>query len=178
MENGMMVFDGAIDKALDRYNSQSELKKSKISWPKSEAPGNDKAIIKSVNVFSESGFNYIEEDVFVEVIFENLIAQQVLNVSISIFDDKENYLIASPNLKREKLKEGVFRSVCKLKKDTFNTGTYYFSVLLIGDNFELIVELEKIVSIEFQEEGTKRANFFDIWSGSLRPYFDWSNAEV
>ncbi len=178
MENGMMVFDGAIDKALDRYNSQSELKKSKISWPKSEAPGNDKAIIKSVNVFSESGFNYIEEDVFVEVIFENLIAQQVLNVSISIFDDKENYLIASPNLKREKLKEGVFRSVCKLKKDTFNTGTYYFSVLLIGDNFELIVELEKIVTIEFQEEGTKRANFFDIWSGSLRPYFDWSNAEV
>ena len=49
---------------------------------------------------------------------------------------------------------------------------------MIGDNFELIVELEKIVSIEFQEEGTKRANFFDIWSGSLRPYFDWSNAEV
>lgn len=178
MENGMMAFDGAIDKALDKYNSQSELKKSKVSWSKTEAPGNDKAIIKSVNVFSESGFNYIEEDVFVEVIFENLIAQQVLNVSISIFDDKENYLIASPNLKREKLKEGVFRSVCKLNKDTFNTGIYYFSVLLIGDNFELIVELEKIVSIEFQEEGTKRANFFDIWSGSLRPYFDWSNAEV
>jgi lipopolysaccharide transport system ATP-binding protein len=178
LENGLVKYNGSIEQALDLYNFQDELTESEISWLSSEAPGNEKAIVKSINVFSENGFNYIEEDVFVEVVFENFIAQQVLNVSISIYDDKDNYLIASPNLNRVKLKKGSFKSICKLNKNTFNTGKYFFSVLLIGDNFELIVNLEKIVSIEFQEKGNKRGDFFDIWSGSLRPYFDWSNSEV
>jgi lipopolysaccharide transport system ATP-binding protein len=178
LENGLIKYNGSIEQALDIYNSQNELTASKICWSYSEAPGNDKAIINSVNVFSKSGFNYIEEDVFVEVFYENLIDEQVLNVSISIFDDKENYLIASPNLNREKLKKGTFKSVCKLNKNTFNTGKYFFSILLIGNNFELILKLDRIVSIEFQEEGVKREGFFDVWSGALRPYFDWSNSEI
>lgn len=178
LENGLIKYNGSVEQALDIYNSQNKLTESKICWSSAEAPGNEKAIIKSINVFSKSGFNYIEEDVFVEVFYENLIEEQVLNVSISIFDDKENYLIASPNLNREKLKKGTFKSVCKLNKNTFNTGKYFFSILLVGNNFELIVKLESIVSIEFKEEGTKRGNFFDTWSGALRPYFDWSNSEV
>lgn len=178
LENGLIKYNGSVEQALDIYNSQNKLTESKICWSSEEAPGNEKAIIKSINVFSKSGFNYIEEDVFVEVFYENLIEEQVLNVSISIFDDKENYLIASPNLNREKLKKGTFKSVCKLNKNTFNTGKYFFSILLVGNNFELIVKLESIVSIEFKEEGTKRGNFFDTWSGALRPYFDWSNSEV
>lgn len=178
LENGLIKYNGLVEKALDVYNSQNELTESKNCWSSLETSGNEKAIIKSINVFSKSGFNYIEEDVFVEVFYENLIEHQVLNVSISIFDDKENYLIASPNLNREKLKKGTFKSVCKLNKDTFNTGKYFFNVLLVGNNFELIVKLERIVSIEFNEEGTKRGDFFDIWSGSLRPYFEWSNSEV
>ncbi|WP_316632857.1 ABC transporter ATP-binding protein [uncultured Flavobacterium sp.] len=178
LENGLVKYNGSIEQALDLYNFQDELTESEISWSSSEAPGNEKAIVKSINVFSENEFNYIEEDVFVEVVFENFIEQQVLNVSISIYDDKDNYLIASPNLNRVKLRKGIFKSVCKLNKNTFNTGKYFFSVLLIGNNFELIVNLEKVVSVEFQEKGSKRGDFFDIWSGSLRPYFDWSNSEV
>ena len=178
LENGIIKSDGIAEHVLDLYNSKNNFAETDINWETQNAPGNQNAKIHSIKVYSESGLNYIEEDVFVEVIYENYKDEQVLNVSLSIFDDKDNYLIASPNLDRKKLKKGTYKSICKLDKNTFNTGKYFFTILLIGDNFEKIVELEKVVSIDFKEEGSERGGFFDIWSGALRPYFNWSNSQI
>lgn len=175
MENGIIKSDGLIEVVLDLYNSKNNFAETEIKWQKQNAPGNQYAKILSIKVYSESGLNYIEENIFVEVIYENYKDEQTLNISLSIFDDKDNYLIASPNLDRKKLKKGIYKSVCKLSKNTFNTGKYFFTILLVGENFEIVTHLDKIVSIELIEEGTKRGDFFGHWSGLVRPYFEWTN---
>ena len=175
LENGIIKYDGITEKALDLYNLQNNLSETNVSWDFENAPGNDNVKIKSIRVYSESGLNYIEEDIFVEVIYDNCLNKQTLNVSLSIFDDKDNYLIASPNLDRKILEKGCYKSICRLEKNTFNPGKYFFTVLLVGDNFDIVVNLDKIVSIELIEEGTQRGEFFGHWSGLVRPYFEWSN---
>lgn len=175
LENGIIKSDGNAEDVLDLYNSKNNFAETEVKWETKDAPGNQNAKITAIRVYSESGLNYIEEDVFVEIVYENYKDEQVLNVSLSIFDDKDNYLIASPNLDRKKLKKGTYKSICKLDKNTFNTGKYFFTILLIGDNFEKIVELEKVVSIELIEEGVKRGEFYGHWSGLVRPYFEWTN---
>lgn len=175
LENGFVKSYGNAEEVLDLYNSKNNFTETEVKWETKDAPGNQNAKITSIRVYSESGLNYIEEDIFVEVVYENYKDDQVLNVSLSIFDDKDNYLIASPNLDRKKLKEGIYKSVCKLNKNTFNTGKCFFTILLIGDNFEIIANLDKVVSIDLIEEGTKRGEFYGHWSGLVRPYFEWTN---
>ena len=175
LENGIIKFDGITEEALDLYNSQNNFIETDVKWDIQNAPGSKDAKIISIRVYSESGLNYIEEVVFVEIIYENFKDKQTLNVSLSVFDDKDNYLIASPNLDRKKLEKGIYKSVCKLNKNTFNTGKYFFTILLIGDNFEVIADLDKVVSIELIEEGTQRGDFYGHWSGLVRPYFEWTN---
>jgi lipopolysaccharide transport system ATP-binding protein len=175
LENGIIKFDGITEEALDLYNSQNNFIETDVKWDIQNAPGSNDAKIRSIRVYSESGLNYIEEDIFVEIIYENFKDKQTLNVSLSVFDDKDNYLIASPNLDRKKLEKGIYKSVCKLNKNTFNTGKYFFTILLIGDNFEVIADLDKVVSIELIEEGTQRGDFYGHWSGLVRPYFEWTN---
>jgi lipopolysaccharide transport system ATP-binding protein len=175
LENGLIKFNGNTENALDIYNSNNNLAETEINLPIEEAPGNQNAKIRSARVYSKSGLNYIEEDIFVEIIFENFKEKQTLNVSLSIFDDKDNYLVASPNLDRKELKPGIYKSVCKINKNIFNTGKHFFTILLVGDNFQIIVELDKVISIDLIEEGTKRGDYYGHWSGLIRPYFEWSN---
>ena len=178
LENGLMKFEGNVHQALDIYNAESSNRDTKMQWDYESAPGNTNAKIVSVEVKTRSNFFLIEEDFELEVIFINNVENQTLNISISIFDDKETYVLSSPNLKRESLQKGTFISVCKIPKNFLNKGVYFFSVLLIGNNYELIAQVDKVVAVEMEEEGRYRENYYGYWSGVVRPYLEWSTSKI
>jgi len=175
MEHGTIKKIGSIDEVLDVYNSDAANVASAVEWPIENAPGNSKAKITSIKLVAENDYFCIEKDIELEVIYENLIDNHVLNISISIFDDKENYILASPNLKRIPLGKGRYKSHCVVPKNLLNNGKYYFTVLLVGNNYEIITQLDRVVSVDMQEEGTERGNYFGYWGGSVRPYLKWEN---
>ena len=178
LENGQMKFDGGVQQALDIYNSESSDTDTKVHWEFENAPGNANAKIISVELKPKNNFFIIEDDFELEVTFVNNSENQTLNVSISIFDDKETYVLSSPNLKREQFEKGTFKSTCKIPKNLLNKGVYFFTVLLVGNNYEVITQLDKIVAIEMDEEGIYRENYFGYWSGVVRPYLEWSNKRI
>jgi lipopolysaccharide transport system ATP-binding protein len=175
LDNGLLkIYDG-INKCVDFYNSFNITNKVEYKLAENYLVKNNKAILNSVRIYSNTEFFNIEDDIYLEVIFNNFLDGQILNISTSIYDDKDNYIIASPNLERVPLNKGLYKSVCKINKNTLNVGRYFFSVLLIGNNFELVEELEKIVSIETKELGIYRGDYFGQWNGIIRPYFEWKN---
>lgn len=178
LENGLKKFEGGIDQALDIYNSESNNTDSKIHWDVEDAPGNRSAKIISVELKAKDNLFFIEEGFEIEVMFINLIENHTLNVSISLFDDKEVYVLSSPNLKREKFEKGVYKSTCFIPKNLLNKGLYFFSVLLVGNNYEIITQLDKIVAIEIEEIGINRGDYYGYWSGVVRPYFEWQNVKI
>jgi lipopolysaccharide transport system ATP-binding protein len=178
LERGMLKFDGDANKALDIYNSESLNTDSHITWDFDTAPGNDTAKILSIALVTKDNFFTIEKDFELEVVFTNLLDSHSLNVSISIFDDKDTYILSSPNLKRDPLSKGTFKSTCRVPKNLLNKGVYFFTVLLVGDNYSIIAQLDKVVAVEMDEEGLNRGNYFGHWSGVVRPYLEWSNTKI
>jgi len=175
MENGRIVKNAGVDEVLNVYNSNFQEMESEVSWTTETAPGNATAKVLSVRLVTDDNYFAIEKDAVLEVIYENLIDNHSLNVSVSVFDDKETYILSSPNLSRSPLPKGIYKSTCVLPKDFFNKGKYYFTVLLIGNNFDLIAQLDKVVAADFDEEGTKRGEYFGYWAGAVRPYLKWDN---
>lgn len=178
LENGLMKFEGNVQQALDIYNAESSNTDTKMHWEYESAPGNVNAKIISVELKANNDFFVIEEDFELEVTFVNNTPNQTLNISISIFDDKETYVLSSPNLKREPLPEGTFKSICKIPKNFLNKGVYFFSVLLVGNNYELIAQVDKVVAVNLDEEGRYRESYYGYWSGVVRPYLEWSNSKI
>lgn len=178
LELGNVKNYSEIDNCLNYYNSNNHIINLEYIKNQEQYFIDERAVIKSVRIYSESDFFYIEDDIFLEVEFESFKFGQALNISISIYDDKNNYLIASPDLNIYSMEKGIYKSICRIDKNIFNVGRYFFTILLIGNNFELIEELEKIVSIETNEKGTNRGAFYGHWSGMIRPYFDWVTKKV
>lgn len=178
LENGKIKFDGNIDEALAVYNSDTSDTISNVSWSIEKAPGNSNAKITSIKIKTEGKFFYIEKQIEIEIEYLNFIDNHLINVSISILDDKEVYVLASPNLKRIPLGKGKYKSVCIIPNDLLNKGKYFFTVLLVGNNLEIITQLDKIVAIEVDEEGTNRGNYYGYWGGLVRPYLKWENTQI
>ena len=178
LEHGLIKFEGGIDEALDVYNSNLDDLVTEAAWSIDKAPGNLNAKITSVKLMSEDQRFLIENEISVEVEYVNLLENQKINCSISIFDDQNNYVLASPNLERRFLEKGRYKSTCIVPKDFLNKGKYYFTVILVGNNFEIIAQLDKIVSVDLDEEGIHRKDYFGYWGGIVRPYLKWENNKV
>ncbi|UWY28618.1 ABC transporter ATP-binding protein [Flavobacterium sp. TR2] len=178
LEHGSIKFEGNIDDALIVYNSDIIDLVREVSWDIEEAPGNSNARIKSVKLTSDSHFFYIENKINVEIEFVNIFDNYIVNCSISIFDDNDTYILASPNLERIPLEKGTYKSVCVIPANFLNKGKYFFSVILVGNNFEIISQLDKIVSIDIDEQGLYRKDYFGHWSGIVRPYLKWENKQI
>jgi len=178
LEQGKVKFIGEMDEVLNVYNSESANAVSNVKWNLEKAPGNSNAKITSIKLKSKADFFYIEKDIELEVEYVNLSDDHVVNISVSIFDNNDVYVLSSPNLNRIPLKKGKYTSVCTIPKDLLNSGKYFFTILLVGNNFEIITQLDKIVVMDVQEEGTRRGNYFGKWNGIVRPYLKWDNTLI
>ncbi|WP_264525307.1 ABC transporter ATP-binding protein [Flavobacterium sp. N502536] len=178
LEQGMIKFQGNINEALDVYNSDSYECVTNVGWKIEDAPGNLNARITSIKLKSDNSFFLIEDQISLEIEYVNFIDNHSINCSISIFDDKESYVLASPNLQRVPLGKGTYRSVCVIPENLLNKGKYYFTIILVGNNFEIIAQLDKIISVDLEEEGTHRKDYFGYWGGVVRPYLNWENIQI
>jgi lipopolysaccharide transport system ATP-binding protein len=178
MENGKVKFNGTIDEALDVYNSDDSDIVSNINWTVENAPGNSSAKIMSIKLNTEGNFFCIEKEILIEIEYLNFINNHLINLSISIINDKEVYILASPNLKRIPLGKGRYKSVCVIPNDFLNKGKYFFTVLLVGNNLEIITQLDKIVAIDVDEKGIHRDGYYGYWGGVVRPYLKWNNTQI
>ncbi|WP_291285037.1 ABC transporter ATP-binding protein [Flavobacterium sp.] len=178
LEQGMIKFQGNINEALDVYNSDSYECVTNVGWKIEDAPGNLNARITSVKLKSDNPFFLIEDQISLEIEYVNFVDNHSINCSISIFDDKESYVLASPNLQRVPLGKGTYRSVCVIPENLLNKGKYYFTIILVGNNFEIIAQLDKIISVDLEEEGTHRKDYFGYWGGVVRPYLNWENIQI
>ena len=178
LENGMMKFEGNIDDALDVYNAETSGTVSNMEWGILQAPGNSSAKITSIRITSKGDFFYIENEIQIEIEYVNFIDNHSINASISVINDRDVYVLASPNLNKVPLGKGKYKSVCIIPNDLLNKGKYFFTVLLVGNNLEIITELDKVVAIEVDELGTHRGGYYGFWGGVLRPYLKWDNTQI
>lgn len=178
LEHGMIKYDGNIDEALDIYNSNLEDLVPEVKWDIENAAGNLNAKVTSVKLVSDCKGFFIENQIRVEIEYVNFVDNQKINCSISVFDHQNTYVLASPNLERSFLEKGRYKSVCIIPENFLNKGKYFFSVILVGNNFEIIAQLDNVVAIDIDEQGIYRKDYFGFWGGIVRPYLNWENTKI
>ncbi|ANF50403.1 ABC transporter ATP-binding protein [Chryseobacterium glaciei] len=176
LENGNLSFDGDIDSAIKSYNSESLNRDSSIMWDEKDAPGNHFAKITSIQASCQSNEFNINEDITLDFDFINLIPSQKLNISFSVFTEDEIYVLSSPNLYRPEYALGKHTSSCTIPKNLLNSGVYYITVLLVGENFTIIAELDRIIRLELKDVLEGRSDYMGRWNGVVRPKLEWKNA--
>lgn len=175
LENGTLSYDGDIDTTIKLYNTENLNRNTYITWDESDAPGNSLAKITSIKASCNSNEFNINEDIRLEFKFLNFIPSQKLNISFSVFTEDDIYVLSSPNLSRPEYETGQHISTCTIPKDLLNSGTYYITVLLVGENFTIITELDKIVKLEIKDILDGRSDYMGAWNGVIRPKLDWKN---
>lgn len=175
LENGKSVYQGNVENAISKYNINNLGGKENIEWNEIDAPGNEKAKLVKISAKSKSGEFYIDENIELEFDFVNYIPKQQLNISISIYTSEDVYLLSSPNIVRPEYEVGTHKSRCTIPANLLNTGVYYITVLLVGENFNIITELEKIIKLETTENSEGRGGYLGTWNGIIRTKLDWKN---
>ncbi len=178
LEHGKVVFDGNTDEALSHYLMNENEIKTEMFWNEKDAPGNIKAKIKGIRLTAENDNFIIENKMTIEIDYINYLDNQTLNTTIAIFDVNGTHVLSSPDLSRNNLKKGTYSSSIIIDKDFLNTGKYLFTIYLIGNNFEVIAELKDVLSIEIDELGVNRKDYFGYWGGVVRPYFKWQTKKL
>ena len=92
-------------------------------------------------------------------------------ISSSINNHEENFY-------HQKHPKGFFRSSCLIPGKLFNTGTYYVSIFMFGENFSDGRYLEYLLKIEIEEGVFVRADYHGEYKGVLRPLFNWETQNL
>jgi len=181
IDHGLTVFEGNTDEGVEFYLKKEkenyDLSTSKF-WDLNNAPGNNNAKILSLELKTHENSFFIEKEIQVEIQFINYLNNHSINTTVAIYNDKDIHILTSPNLPRIPLMKGTYISKCIIPKDFLNKGRYFFTILLVGENFEIISHLEKIIILDCDEIGNHREGYFGVWPGAIRPKLKWNNIKI
>lgn len=178
LKNGGVKEIGKSDEVLATYNSSIFGNRSSKHWTHDDAPGNEIAKLLSIEVInpSEESVNYIEDDILIQC---KILVQQDksnINISLAFFDANDFYVVSAPCLERGPYNSGILSTTCKIPSNFFNQGRYYVTAILVGPDFRIITQLEKVILLEYLEKGVHRHGYFGYWGGAVRPNFIWQNS--
>lgn len=184
LERGKIVQNSETTEVIINYLKRERVNSTWKVWNDlGEAPGNGKAKLKSVKMLNLNNQDVdtvnIENPVIVEVEYVVTKTDTVLNLSISLYDQKEIHVFTSPSMTDsnwylKKHPAGVFKSRCVIQGNLLNQGSYSLSVLLVEDGAYIIGNADRVVSFDVFDSGSKRGAFFGTWGGVVRPNLDWN----
>lgn len=90
----------------------------------------------------------------------------------------EEYLLASASISENVWSQknhltGEYKATCKVPSNFLNDGIFNFTILLIKDLNQVLIQLDNILSVEVVDLATNRDGYYGKWNGIIRPILDW-----
>jgi lipopolysaccharide transport system ATP-binding protein len=187
LDQGKIVAGGSAESTINLYlknnifNSQAH-----ISWEEwDDAPGNDYVRIKDIKICGNNGIvneAFLEDDLQVEIIYQNRKQGSILNPAIGIFNSLGTHVFSSmPTQDDWYMKphpEGLYKSICHIQGNLLNEDNYSLLVILVENGNQPLVTLDNILSIKMIDSGTNRGKYFGAWKGTVRPLLKWETEQT
>ncbi|TXE09267.1 ABC transporter ATP-binding protein [Gelidibacter salicanalis] len=185
MEQGKVVFSGNVDDVVNKYLSNYSVTDSFIKLNENNKDLLCCDIVCVEEIFFEDinenklAVSSISDDSFIVIKYNVKKSGYHLNLSLSIYSEDEEYVLSSPSITdenwfRKKHDLGNYTAKCKLPKHMFNDKSYVFSVLLVDSGTKVILEIERIIKMDFYDDGINRSSYFGKWNGLVRPILEWN----
>lgn len=188
LENGKITKDGTPSEVINQYlNFSSEISYC-IQWDKTTKPTSyqnmelSKVWISDNNKLPTNTLN-VDNDFLVNIDYEVTEKNSKIGLNLILHDKNQNIISSSINNKElnyynQKHPKGIFRSSCRVPGRLFNSGTYYISIFMFGENFSDGKMLEHILKIEIEDGVFVRGDYHGEYIGVLRPLFFWETTNL
>jgi lipopolysaccharide transport system ATP-binding protein len=188
LNQGKIAGSGSAESTINLYLKNNIHKsQSYVSWTEwSDAPGNDYARIKGVQISGNGGMvaeeAFLEDNLEVEVVYQNRKQNCILNISIAVFNSLGTHVFSSPSIYDDWYMkphpEGLYRSTCSIPGNLLNEDTYSFLVMLVENGNQPLITLDNIISVKMIDSGKNRGKYFGIWKGTVRPLLKWETEKL
>ncbi len=188
LENGRNVFEGTAEESVGFYLTKQKQSNSELYIDDSNKNflSNDLVAIHEIYFVNENNEKIslanINEDVYIVIKYNVKKRDMVLNLSLSIYSDDEEYILSSPsgtdeNWFKKKHPLGNYVANCKLNKYLFNEKNYSFTLLIVESGTRVVLQLDKVIQLSFYDDGENRYNYFGKWNGLVRPILKWNTSK-
>lgn len=174
LNKGEVAQIGDVQEVVNNYLTKSIVSPLKREWDSAEtAPGNETVKIKRVEITpeyladSDSIDVRVPLNVFVE--FWNLKPNQLLNVSIQLYNAKGDCIMALGSSAMQ-LQKGGATAHLRIPANFLNDDSYYLSVVIVKDKAMPIYVLEDAIGFTVEDYRANTA-WFGKWTGAVRPTF-------
>jgi homopolymeric O-antigen transport system ATP-binding protein len=184
LQNGRVEFAGKMGDVADKYLRLGVTSSRETVWPADIAPGNDKIKIRKVAAFAKGKTSSdpvkTNEDIQVEIEFENKMNNVDMDITWDIFDTENTHLCHVGTLigKGEKIQEGNYRVSFIIPANLLNVKRYSFNVLFGVDQRHVAFSMEGILSMDVEDGVERQGVSFHKIPGIILPKFEWESQKI
>jgi len=137
----------------------------------------ESAITEILVLSDEEAFD-LNEDIKLQIKYICNQDNQILSLSLALFDVEQNYILNSPSGTTEKAwsgkqhKKGIYKATVTIKGGLLNNGIYNPVLVLVENNSIVIDEIKDKIFIEVVDKKIE-LGFTGFWGGMVRPKLDW-----
>jgi len=178
IDNGKISDYGFTSEVLSKYLASSA-SLSSLNYkfkPKLEIESKYKLTLLEATIrlkdSSPEKIIYLDTPVSIELRYENLNPDIILNITFHIIDQSGVIVFVSTSVPSKRA-IGVITETCFIPSNLLNDNTYYISLYVVKDESEAIYFEENILNFDVKEK-TRRIKWFGKWQGFVRPKLNWS----
>lgn len=187
LERGRVAGEGPIGDIVESYLSLAPTTgRCEVNWTDGEtSAGSEHARLLSARLLNSHGEVAaeipIEEGFTVEIRYEAMKPQIVLNLSLSVYSSEGVYVLASPsgtdaNWYAKPHPAGTYAATCRFPGGLFNHGRCHLAILLVEDGHSVIAQVDRALTVDLVDLGEGRKGYLGYWGGVVRPTLEWSTA--
>ena len=187
LENGKLIKDGSPNSIIRYYLNNSTKISHEKSWLTEERPRNSnfellRVWLSNVNKKVVNNIN-IDMDFKVNIDFNVIKDFSKVGLNVILHDENQNIISTSINNHEKffyctKMKIGNYTSSCKIPSLLFNSGIYFVSIYIFGENFSDTKMIEYILKFELEEGIVVRGDYHGKYKGVLRPMLEWETHKI
>lgn len=187
LEKGEIVYDGFVDKAIEKYLALGDEITEKIEWPYLERPGNSDIKISKMEIINKNmrpakSIN-ISEKFFLKITYEVVSKNIKPQFSIVMSDKEGNCLFGSINntdkiFYGRMISEGHYVTTIEIYENLLNAGSYLFSLIGFSGNFNDQFRIDNVLSVEMLDDGILKGDYPGNYGGMFRPKLVWSTEKI
>lgn len=178
LENGNLVFDGDIDKAISKYlGYDTTLSRRDRKWDSESAPGNENYKLRAARIVAEGKSSdeplTTSDALTIEIEVEPLNTFGRLDVTFQLMSDSGDFLAATSTLQLPDFdlkpieNENIRMFSCSIPPNIFNAQTYRINCLLLENRKTVVHRFDDLFKLGF----TVASRDAETWMGQARSHF-------
>jgi lipopolysaccharide transport system ATP-binding protein len=171
LNNGLKIFEGGVNKALDIYKNISNVKSKKFDVNEFK---NENIRLKSISVSSNSkSVISIDSEIQFKLSFENRLENINLDCTIELVNQDDILVFHTPALLllNKDSKKGLYEINTIFPPFLLNSNIYKVNLIFGKDQKHLLLGVTNVVSFEVEDVGL---DILNQKPGVLYPNFNWN----